>query len=548
MLAVALIRLGETAEAIRARRTAAELDSGNPDRRTALADILIDAGNYHDALDELNVLDAQEQETPDVQRLRGLALYELDEYAAAADTLTRSLQNDPNVPESVAAEINFYLGESYRLLGRYPEALEHLDHAVELAPHDDVPMASRGTLQASLDHQAEALDDLQTAVSINPGNRFAIRQLWTLHSERGRPDEGIRVVQRAHAERKDDLNIAMEYASALTTAGRCSEAKSVLEEVLWQQPDDVEALQLLGTCLLADGDREMALTVLRQALRTVERWNGAGEQYVEALTTLALAQSECGDVADAVATVDRALQPPRTRRALLAKGQILVDVAAWTPALTVIEEAVTMPPFNAYGYGALGWVREHAEGANPDLVFEAYDLAARLSAGDPGVHRHLGNAYWLLGKDKEAERQYRWVVDRSENVATTASETLHGRGWCLYRLHRYPEASRAYLLALSTAIDSSYLLFDIGLAALESGDRVRGETAYERALVALEAKPPLSGRAPLSVALHDLRIARPASSDIQRALDEMATLLERELHKRPLPADLILQPAGGQGT
>jgi len=237
----------------------------------------------------------------------------------------------------------------------------------------------------------------------------------------------------------------------------------------------------------------------------------------------------------ALATVDRAIALAPGREPLLAKGRILVQVAAWPQAVEILRQAASTPPRDADGYSLLGWALSNNDDVRPEEVLDAYRRASELAATDPNARCNLGDAWWLLGSDDEAQREYRWVAELPASATTWDTEAT--RGWCLYRLGRYQEASSVYLRALPGAAEPATLLFDIGLNAVESGNERRGRDAYRNGLAEVARLSPLLAREPLSVAIRDIRDTERRKLDARAAavLREMESQLAAELSRHPLP-------------
>ncbi|MGA5823980.1 hypothetical protein ACPC54_39810 [Kitasatospora sp. NPDC094028] len=130
---------------------------------------------------------------------------------------------------------------------------------------------------------------------------------------------------------------------------------------------------------------------------------------------------------------------------------------------------------------------------------------------------------------------------KSNTVPTRRRPASGTRPRCLYRLGEHHRASNALLRALPDAAEPASVLFDIGLNALRAGDVARARDAYRKGLAEVARMRPMSARAPLSVAVTDLRNARlgpaePAECDEYVALERQ---LGAALAERPLPDGLL---------
>lgn len=60
-------------------------------------------------------------------------------------------------------------GQTYRLMGRYEEALTDFHRAIELRPDADWAVAERGETHRLMERYEEALSDFDRAIELHPG-------------------------------------------------------------------------------------------------------------------------------------------------------------------------------------------------------------------------------------------------------------------------------------------------------------------------------------------------------------------------------------------
>ena len=65
-------------------------------------------------------------------------------------------------------------GQTYRLMGRYDEALTDFNQALELQPEADWAVAERGETYRLMGHHEQALTDFNQAIELNPQSDWAI--------------------------------------------------------------------------------------------------------------------------------------------------------------------------------------------------------------------------------------------------------------------------------------------------------------------------------------------------------------------------------------
>jgi tetratricopeptide (TPR) repeat protein len=108
--------------------------------------------------------------------------------------------------------------------GRYREALEAYDTAINSSPAYGYAHLGRGNTLRQLGRVEEAIGAYRTAVQLLPDNPLIERALGMALVEGGKPAEAITVLQRATAHDDSPL-IALELSIALARAGRRDEAR-----------------------------------------------------------------------------------------------------------------------------------------------------------------------------------------------------------------------------------------------------------------------------------------------------------------------------------
>jgi len=93
---------------------------------------------------------------------RGLACYEIGSTEAAVEDYQAALERAPR------AETHHRLGLALRDLGRWDEAMTHLDRAIARAPGTGRFYFSRGRLRARQGDETSAITDLQTYLRLSP--------------------------------------------------------------------------------------------------------------------------------------------------------------------------------------------------------------------------------------------------------------------------------------------------------------------------------------------------------------------------------------------
>ncbi|WP_298918087.1 tetratricopeptide repeat protein [uncultured Nostoc sp.] len=107
------------------------------------------------------------------QLANGLKAYEEKLYQVTLEMFTAVLQNSRIEVKWQPIALG-WRGQTYRLMKRYPEALQDIDRAIELNPKLDWAIARRGETYRSMKRYPEALQDFDRAIELNPKYDWAI--------------------------------------------------------------------------------------------------------------------------------------------------------------------------------------------------------------------------------------------------------------------------------------------------------------------------------------------------------------------------------------
>ncbi|MCY2992288.1 MAG: tetratricopeptide repeat protein [Planctomycetota bacterium] len=192
--------------------------------------------------------------------LAGQALYRVQDFQAAIGLLVQVVHA---APEAVDAQR--WLAAAYYDLGRTDEAMRHLAQVAELDPADARPHRLMGLIQKDFENYVGAVESYRESLRRNgqQPDREAIRQeLAECQLKLRQPEDALQTLAES---RPGPDRWALE-ADCHYGAGRPDEARRLLDETLRAAPANLRALLLRGTIALEEGDAEMAVKVLSQAV------------------------------------------------------------------------------------------------------------------------------------------------------------------------------------------------------------------------------------------------------------------------------------------
>jgi len=147
-------------------------------------------------------------------------------------------------PSNVIAIDN--LGNVYRQLRRWGEAQATLERTLKIDPDDVEANYSLGMVFAEQDDTERAYQYLQRALAVRPGYPQALNNLGVLFLRTRRPADAIQTFQNCIRLAPDFDQAYLNLAKVYVVEDHIDQAKTVLRELLAQQPDHALARKALA--------------------------------------------------------------------------------------------------------------------------------------------------------------------------------------------------------------------------------------------------------------------------------------------------------------
>lgn len=359
-LALVRARLGDVEGALAAALRASELDPGYAPVHWRQGLWRLDRGELHAA--ERAFRRALEVDPADPAGSVGLARVDLarGQPERAADTLESMLAARPG--DRYALQL---LGRAYGEMGRRDEAAFALAVGVDGEPSWRDPWSNE---LAQYRRGYAAL--LKDAVE---------------HFQNGRFDEAIGIYERLR-HRRESPALLTQLGAAYVAAGRIDAALSVLEPLVFANPEEFDAHVTLASAYLQKGNAERALAHADRALAI----NPASARAHEARGMI-LWRTE--RYAAALSEFDEAHRAdPRNATALVWMGMVQTDLRRHREALALFERAAVKRPMLVDAW--LGIARAHVELGSVEQAAAALARAERIDPAHPQV-----SAGWVQLKE-----------------------------------------------------------------------------------------------------------------------------------------------------
>jgi len=213
----------------------------------------------------------------------------------------------------------YFIGEANRLSGKYKEAVENYNRAIEINSNFAPSYLGRALANLAINPNSKILDDLNQAINLDPNYAEAYMQrglyfynkrdyptarldleqasgmitsplvelnLARILLAQGENEAALAAAKRANGMDATMLDAYLVLGNAYRANGQIDQAVYVLETYLKYQPDNAEAFTLLGAAYVSYEDYDTAKKDLQQALR-LDKFNWEAN-YWYGQTNLAL--------------------------------------------------------------------------------------------------------------------------------------------------------------------------------------------------------------------------------------------------------------------
>ena len=340
------------------------------------------------------------------------------EAEALAQQILRDHPNDPNILR--------VSGIALMRQGKFEEASKHLSTSVKIAPELANGHEQYGLALAALGRLNEAEESLQTALKLDPNSKTVHAKLSRLQAMQGKEEES-----RKTRDRMFELNSdwqKMQDAMKLQADGKHDEARQLVKNILREDPDNINALNLMGSICMAQDLYNDAEAFLRKAV-------GLAPDFAVAWSVLSMSLKEQGNSEEAVEALEKALSlEPRNADWHSILGNLLMAWGKEERALVSIERALAINPDHAGALLSKGHVLKTV--GDQDDAIRAYRASAKARPDGGEIYWSLANLKTFRFDPGEVESMQ---IQLDSGKLTDESE-LH---FC-YSLGKYFEDQKEY--------------------------------------------------------------------------------------------------------
>lgn len=405
---------------------------------------------------------------------RGQNAHARGELEKALAFYEQALKVRPEFPEA-----QFQRGNALIALARYDEAETALRIAISQKKNWSLPHSALGALLMHRNRDSEAEQSFRQAIAIDKQDGFALRLLADIRLRAGDPKEALDLATRATAIPDAPASAWVGLALAQKANGDKTAAKTTLDRVLEDEPQNIAALVERAELLTEEKQFDRALADLTAAAKIKP-----GDKVIA--SRLAATYQKAGKPEEALTVAKAAgleLPKPTNPDGVIGTPEDIEAANSDDPAVSrkALEKLLEENPRNAMLLARLG---ASYRTDNPARSLEYYRQAAEIKPDSPEYALGYAAALVQARRFAEAAAILRQVVRVDpQNYAAHANLAT-----ALYELKRYSEALPEYEWIVAARPEVVVAHYFIATAHDYLGEYAQALASYEKFLAVADAK------------------------------------------------------------
>lgn len=280
----------------------------------------------------------------------------------------------------------------------------------------------------------------------------------------------MRAARRSLKQRSNASQQTLNYAMQHHSAGLLSEAESSYQQILLTDPNQPDALHLLGTIALQKGKLQVSVDLIAKAI-------AINPNIAEFYSNRGLALQELKQLDDAIASFEKAISiKPDYAEAYSNHGTALQELKQLDEAVTSYDKAISIKPDYVEAYFNRGVALKELR--QLDEAVASYDKAIAINSNIAAFYANRGVALLDLKQLDEAVASYNKAISIKPDYA----EAYFNRGIALKELKQLDEAVASYNKAISIKPDFTEAHNNLGTIIKEKGNFDDAILHYRKAI------------------------------------------------------------------
>ncbi|MBR4056137.1 MAG: tetratricopeptide repeat protein [Rikenellaceae bacterium] len=362
---------------------------------------------------------------------------------------------------------------------QYDRALEQNEELIAADPYNIDNYIIAAELYAHAKKDSLALVNYDRALALDSTSINALGSLNEFYGMRGDHPNYLRTMVPLFASREVDLDRKIKIFKRLTNnidyyQKFYGQLNQLAITVAVTHPDDLDAMELYTTHLIATGDLDRALEIYKSHVN-----DSVPEPQI--FNTILDIES-FKERADSVEYYTRLAMKrfPDRPEFILRKGSYYLINEQYKQAERAFRDALRRIDSDSLRGATLTMIGDaQYQDKRPRAAFRTYEKALRLLPNDAGLLNNY--AYFLSEEGRELERALE-MSKRAITISTNNSTYLDTYAWILYKLGRYDEAKRYMRQAVTLdPTQSEVLMCHYGDILYALGENFMAQIYWEKA-------------------------------------------------------------------
>ncbi|MGK7389043.1 MAG: tetratricopeptide repeat protein [Candidatus Cyclobacteriaceae bacterium M2_1C_046] len=293
----------------------------------------------------------------------------------------------------------------------YNQAINYYEEAIKTDSCYAPALNNLGTLYYTQRNLDKALHLYEQAIDCDPSFYQAYINLSNTLYDLKQYYRGMEVLSPQIGAYPDSVDLLFGMGLHLTKLREYDSALAVFRKVREKQPENEEILVNIGTLNYYKQNFEEAKKLLTEAVEI-------NPEAPEAYNTLSLIAAEEGDYEQALQNINIAIGLDEEAHYLNNKGYILIKLERLEEAREIINESITIDPFNGWAYRNKAILNLKQD--KPREAIRLLERAGKLEDWIESLNFYLGEAYRQLDEKTKACSYYYKGVEKKENKAEEA--------------------------------------------------------------------------------------------------------------------------------
>lgn len=465
------------------------------------------------------------------------SMYEtIKDSKASEQLLLQIIDEQRNEPNGLKAK--GFLATRYLSAGKKDEAIKMIDEIIEKDARNEQALTLKAGLEIDSHDYDNAVAHLRTVLRDNPNSTRTLVLLAKVHDITGDNALAEEHYLKAFEASKHAPEYGLEYANYLVKRKQDDRALKVLNDVVKQTPNYLQALKLMAKIKLTSGDyagaQEVADRIKTNNAPEGERLEGVilegQKNYTESIASFKRAYESTPNNSQSIADLARAyivagkiedaktflkekiVSNPDNPDVVVMLSQLYSRGGEVNKAVDLYKSFIASHPQSPVGYRELAVM--YLQSKQIDQAQTVISQGLTKLPNESGLKLVQAGIYEAMLKYDDAIKAYEELFKTrpdntlvANNLASILSDHKTDKasfdraflvaqglnksnvayfvdtyGWAAYKAGKFPEAVTALRDAVSKSPDAAILSYHLGMAELANGQKSKAKESLEKAL------------------------------------------------------------------